>query len=496
MKINYLKHTLLCTSLLLISGCGGLSTTANGNGNKISNNNASKMIVLNGENPMSINAGESYIDPGATTLGTTEDIVIGGDKVDSNTVGTYTVTYEMNDSSGNPDIATRTVIVDSNEKQVSNTTIVAKSTNTSSSLKAIKNLLQEAKNGTKKVFLSIAGDSKRDDAVAQEEIFYSMWLKQVGVTYGHSAITSIESNDWMKDNKGLSRLVNLSNRISPNGNNSIIGIALGTNDINHESVKNRDPQHLYDFTLNRLTKLINTIKNKLPNAHLYLTEPALVSQPKLKLVYQQLSSKFDIPLVNSVLDDRMSNSKSRRWFKDDIHPLYSGSLRTMMHDFETIMPKESIEALRAYTKQNIFNSIPKDKRDVNLAESISINTYSYMFDTIHSSGKSVTVPVIGGSIIKLMSDESILLNYHKVLGANGKGILNNGDDFARSNVSFGTLGTAYKFIYVPKGATSICFNYKINASTEEIDANPIDIRYVTKEEMKNHPNMNEIVKGL
>ena len=450
------------------------------------------VITLKGENPLNLKVGDRYIEAGVTANDNLDGnisakVVIGGDTVDTSITGTYTITYDVSDNAGNEATTlTRDVIV-------------TKNTDGSSNLQAIKALLKEAYNGTKRVFFSIAGDSKRDDAVAQEEIFYSMWLKQVGVTYGHTAITSIESDAWITNNKGLSRLVNLSNRISPNGNNSIIGISLGTNDINHESIRNRNSKHLYNYTLNRLTKLIHTIKEELPNAHLYLTEPALVSQPQLKLVYQQLSENFSIPLVRSVLDDRMSNSKSFRWFKDDIHPLYSGSLRTMMHDFETIMPHESREVLRAYTVKNAFSTIPEDKRGENLAKGIPINEYSCLFDTEFSYGKpfkSVTVPVIGGSIIKLMSDESILHNYHKALSANEKGILNNGDDFARSNVSFGSLGTKYKFIYVPKNTTSICLNYKPNTSMEEIDAKPLDIRYVSQEEMKNHPAMNEIVKGI
>jgi len=501
MKINYLKPTLLCALLILTPGCGGIRTASNGN--KITNNNASTQIILNGENPMRIHEGEEYIDPGATSpekAKSTSNIIVGGDKVDSNTVGTYTVTYDMNDSLGNTDTATRTVIVDTIENKTFTTPSTTKNINLTSKLQTIRDLLQEAKNGTKKVFLSIAGDSKRDDAVAQEEIFYSMWLKQVGVTYGHTAITSIESDAWITDQKGLPRLVKLSNLISDNGANSIIGIELGTNDINHESIRNRDSQHLYNFTLDRLTKLILSIKKQLPDAHLYLTEPALISQPQLKLVYKQLSLNFDIPLVDSVLDNKMPSNKRLRWFKDEIHPLYSGSLRSMMNDFETIMPDESIGILRKYTTQNNFSNIPDTKVGINLAKGIPVNNYSYLLDTQKTpegaTFKSVTVPVIGGSIIKLMSNESILLNYHKALGANGKGILNNGDDFARSNISFGTLGTAYKFIYVPKNTTSICFNYATDTSMSAIKSNPLDIRYVSKVEMKNHPNMPEIVQGI
>ncbi|MCF6244782.1 MAG: DUF5011 domain-containing protein [Sulfurovum sp.] len=499
MNIQLFKETILFIMLLsLVTGCGNSTTSSNNYENNSmyeTRESKSETMVLNGKNPMVLTEGEEYMDPGAIAIENgkkNENIIVAGDKVDTNNVGTYTVTYDMTDDAGNNiDTLTRTVIVDASTKDTPTIT-VADNKYASSKLQAMKDLLKEAKNGTKKVFFSVAGDSKRDDAVAQEEIFYSMWLKQVGVTYGHTAITSIESDAWITNSKGLEKLVSLSNRISTNGKNSIIGIELGTNDINHESIKNRDPQHLYDFTLSRLTTLIKTIKAKLPQAHIYLSEPALISQPKLKKVYQQLSVKFDIPLVSSVLDDRMSGNQARKWFKDDIHPLYSATARTMMNDFKVIMPKESLAVLKRYTAQNDFSSIPKNKRGVNLSQGIPVNQYNCLFDTEKTtSGKSITVPVIGGSIIKLVSDESILSNYHKALDANGKGIINNGDDFARSNVAFGSLRNAYKFIYVPKEAKSICFNYKIGSN---INSNKLDVRYVSQEEMANHPTMTEIVR--
>lgn len=79
-------------------------------------NNAPAIILL-GDNPMTINVGDTFVDPGATASDTedgdlTGSIVVGGDAVDAGTVGTYAITYNVSDSQGSfADEVTRTVIV-------------------------------------------------------------------------------------------------------------------------------------------------------------------------------------------------------------------------------------------------------------------------------------------------------------------------------------------------------------------------------------------------
>lgn len=74
-------------------------------------------IILSGDNPVTINVGDSYTDEGATAIDTvdgdiTANIVVGGDTVDTNTLGTYIITYNVSDSSGNAATeVTRTVNV-------------------------------------------------------------------------------------------------------------------------------------------------------------------------------------------------------------------------------------------------------------------------------------------------------------------------------------------------------------------------------------------------
>ena len=76
------------------------------------------VIALVGSSTINLNIGGTYTDPGATAIDNvdgniTSNIVIGGDTVDSNTAGTYFITYNVSDAAGN--IATeviRTVIVE------------------------------------------------------------------------------------------------------------------------------------------------------------------------------------------------------------------------------------------------------------------------------------------------------------------------------------------------------------------------------------------------
>ena len=72
-------------------------------------------ITLVGSNPVSVEAGSSYSDAGATATdsydGDLTSSIATNNNVDINTVGSYTVTYTVTDSSGNTATATRTVNV-------------------------------------------------------------------------------------------------------------------------------------------------------------------------------------------------------------------------------------------------------------------------------------------------------------------------------------------------------------------------------------------------
>lgn len=64
------------------------------------------VITLNGDAIIDLKVGDSYTEQGATATDNidgdiTEDVMIGGDEVDTNTDGTYVVTYNVSDNAGN-----------------------------------------------------------------------------------------------------------------------------------------------------------------------------------------------------------------------------------------------------------------------------------------------------------------------------------------------------------------------------------------------------------
>jgi len=75
------------------------------------------VITLLGDNPMSLEVGSTYVEPGATATDDVDgdisaDIIIAGDTVDSSSIGSYTVTYNVSDAVGNAaQQVTRTVLV-------------------------------------------------------------------------------------------------------------------------------------------------------------------------------------------------------------------------------------------------------------------------------------------------------------------------------------------------------------------------------------------------
>jgi len=74
------------------------------------------VITLIGDASIRLTQGDPYTEQGATASDTedgdvTSTIVIGGDTVDTNTLGTYTVTYMVTDTDGNTTVATRNVQV-------------------------------------------------------------------------------------------------------------------------------------------------------------------------------------------------------------------------------------------------------------------------------------------------------------------------------------------------------------------------------------------------
>ena len=75
------------------------------------------VITILGDNPATVELGGTYTDAGATSDG--GETVSSSGTVDTNTLGTYTITYSATDAAGNTSTATRTVnVVDTTPPEV------------------------------------------------------------------------------------------------------------------------------------------------------------------------------------------------------------------------------------------------------------------------------------------------------------------------------------------------------------------------------------------
>ena len=65
----------------------------------------SPIINITGDNPATITLGATYDDEGAIATDNYDTgltVVVGGDTVNTSTVGTYTITYHVSDTAGTP----------------------------------------------------------------------------------------------------------------------------------------------------------------------------------------------------------------------------------------------------------------------------------------------------------------------------------------------------------------------------------------------------------
>ncbi|WP_372882585.1 DUF5011 domain-containing protein, partial [Psychromonas sp.] len=80
------------------------------------------VITLLGNNPLTLNLGDNFIDPGATAQddvdGDISGAIVFSGSVDTNTAGTYELTYSITDSDGNSASVTRNVIVSDGSSEV------------------------------------------------------------------------------------------------------------------------------------------------------------------------------------------------------------------------------------------------------------------------------------------------------------------------------------------------------------------------------------------
>ena len=101
LEISIIEQLLILAGVVLIDNVTEDSTTPP--------DTVFPVITILGDNPATVELGSSYTDAGATSDG--GETVSSSGSVDTNTVGTYTITYSATDAAGNTSTATRTVNV-------------------------------------------------------------------------------------------------------------------------------------------------------------------------------------------------------------------------------------------------------------------------------------------------------------------------------------------------------------------------------------------------
>ena len=101
LELSIIEQLLILAGVILVDNVTEDSTTPP--------DTVSPVISILGDNPATVELGDVYVDAGATA-DTGETVVTIG-TVDTNTVGSYTITYTATDSAGNIGTATRTVNV-------------------------------------------------------------------------------------------------------------------------------------------------------------------------------------------------------------------------------------------------------------------------------------------------------------------------------------------------------------------------------------------------
>lgn len=106
--------TLLC---IVLTACGGSGDSVDEGNNGSIADTTNPVIILSGSAMVNINQGDNFNDVGATANDNIDgdissNIAVGGDTVDTSTVGSYTITYNVSDAAGNAATqVTRTVTV-------------------------------------------------------------------------------------------------------------------------------------------------------------------------------------------------------------------------------------------------------------------------------------------------------------------------------------------------------------------------------------------------
>ncbi len=303
---KYKLSTALLSAIFIFSGCGGgggSSTTPSATGEL-------PEIIMHGDTNYIVNIGEDFNDPGVNAKdpqdGDITDKVLIEHNVDLFQEGIYNIKYSVTDSDNHTITKKRTIKVDDPYT-------------VDSKFDTIRSLIQLSSTDEKNdVNYICIGDSTRAESNEHkgEYLFYEIRdkLKEYNVTSHLIAKSGMSAKEFLntKNEKNYKDAIDV---IPSKGENSIVDISLGINDVwkyNDSSVES------IKFSIK---SIIEKIKDKKPDTNFMLTMPNRNMGKEdatqiYKDIYIQLADELNLPL-NNVIDELMptKDETNEDWFR-------------------------------------------------------------------------------------------------------------------------------------------------------------------------------------
>jgi hypothetical protein len=301
------------------------------------------VLTLNGDENLSLTQGDNYVELGAYAIDTedgniTDEIIITG-SVDTTTVGKYTITYSVSDSTGNSTTKMRNVTV-------------LKPTFTGE-FADIKQLLQDSKDGlVSDVTYICVGDSTRakSDVTHAEHLFNTISDKLDG--YNVNSILKARGSHTLReflDESNTPTISDVISKIPGDGSTTILDMSLGYNDFPYETelAKESHQDEVKDIIKDRLIEAIDKILEAKPNTHIYLTSPNPnynwdLPTRVVQKAYHEVADEMNLPFVDFVsnlMNGYIGYEASyNNWYIDNVHFSTYGLDLVSDYIFSKILP--------------------------------------------------------------------------------------------------------------------------------------------------------------
>ena len=272
--------------------------------------------------PSTIKEGEEF-----SPIATTDDgsvVTYGGKAIDSSTPpGTYTITYNSQDSLGNK----------ANEIQ-RDVTVKALT---------ISELLTASSNGTRDVTYIAVGDSTRNypgTNISFVNEYYPSLLNSINVKFKNSAASGQRAYEWLDGNSdgawyAYSETKNMIPTNYEEQRNYILEFSMGINDAKEKN-KSQFTKILRD-SIQKLQRDRKYIKIVLVSPVPHDISSSLISSSELEEIYKDIAAELDLSFVSGkeILQNKYDDARVA-YYEDPVHPNEEGSKILFNHIFKSI----------------------------------------------------------------------------------------------------------------------------------------------------------------